>query len=457
MDRQAASGDIKWHGKTSSLLDSHAVEWINSGDENCELSSSVSAKMKSGLAQVEEQEPRLTNGDRVERLDVSVRWDPPLAVLYDLSLEERIALDSDLLRIVSAAVEDYLKQNLSDPKTVRHRVLRDAFGPQAQAIEFVRVVLEDLPVDLARDLISGISMFALGRIWDSAIGKIRNVTRRAGQIEVVPKLAIEEPAEVNPIYWQGEDDFVGFGEDLAPTDEQLSDSPLIYIRTEFDVHMLGEDIWSKFADYGSTPTPRLFKSLVYASFADLTEPVLPEEYVQVVIEDRPPRADPLFPSYFVDLTGVLGYLRTTVPDELVGALMAAGIEATRRKIRDWLSSEDLPEGAFYNTYSPKTLETLCLNYVKTKRHPRARLVVKREMFNTKFESGYHYPIDPQQPMGWTIQVISASTRFIFVIDSNATIISLEFHEAGNISTIHDADLRAPEQDSVIIPRHHRGR
>lgn len=391
----------------------------------------------------------------VDRLDISVRWHPPLAVLYELSFEEREGLESELHHLVEAAVHQFLGQYANVPGGVRYRVLRDAHGPFAQAVEFVRVVLEDLPVELAADLMSDISKIAIGAIGRTALGKLKELKRCAGNDEISPTLAIEPPADANPINAPPQDVLFDSGMDFAPTDRQLSDAPLVYIRTAFDVRSVSEDTWGRFADYGATPIPKLFHDSLYLSLDELIRDRLPLDYIEVMLEDRPPRASPLFPAFFVDLTDVLNYLRTIVPNEVVGALIAAGLAGAQRRLQTWIKSERLPAGTFHNTYSVEILELLCENYVRVKRHPRARLSVGRDSFNTRIEGGYSSPIDPATPMGWKIQVRSNVTSFEFIVDSTAKVLRLEFREAGKSSMIWGADLLTPELDGVRIPRHSR--
>lgn len=407
------------------------------------------------MGQVEEVRSKINSGDNVDRLDIGVRWDPPLTVLYDLSYEEATVLEAELYRLVESAVAEFVAQNAPAASGVRYRVQRDAHGPAAQAVEFVRVVLEDLPVELAAFLVIEIAKPPARAVGKTMLGKLRNLTRRAGTNEIAPTLEIESPREATPIDRPVEQDASDVDANFAPTDGQLDFAPLVYIRTNIDVNSVHEEVWGKFADYGASPIPEMFRELLYSSFVESADSRLPRSYFNVVIEDRPPREDALFPVFYVDLSAVLAFLRTTIPEAVVDALIAHGLISTWRKLQSWTASEQLPSKSFYNNYNAKTLELLCLNYVRLKRHPRARLSVKSERFNTRTEYGYEFPIDPEVPMGWKVEVRSRVTSFAFVVDSDATIRSLTYREAGETSKIHNADLRSPESDSVTIPRRSR--
>lgn len=235
----------------------------------------------------------------------------------------------------------------------------------------------------------------------------------------------------------------GIAPRFDPSDEQIQQSPLVYIRTDFDVRSLEQKQWAEFADYGGTPVPAMIRKTLLDSFFESAGTRLPENLVSVVTEDRPPRASPLFPAFFVDLIPIYDYLRATVSDEVVGAIVAKALSLTAGKLRLWFASKGLPESAMRDQFSGATLEALCENYVRTSSPSIGALTIFRDLFNTKLESGYWFAADPNKPMGWHIIIRSSECTFDFMVDKDADVIQLEIEEAGVRRAVSGVSIRDP--------------
>jgi hypothetical protein len=248
------------------------------------------------------------------------------------------------------------------------------------------------------------------------------------------------PVHLNPGYYP------------APSDEQLDRSPLVYLSAWLDPPRDLEGELAVFTDRRVDPLPEAFGHALVEAIEELTGVELPASSVEVVREDRPPRADGLFPVSFVDLSQVVEYLRQTFPLEVVSVLITLAVESTVKKAREKLSGKKLPEGFLRPRFSPATLELLCLNYVMIDKQAIQPCSLSREPFNTRRDAGYEYQIDDSLPMGWRIAVETSSETYNFIVDTYGQVHELDIETEGKSVRVRNASLLNPEATQSFLKR-----
>lgn len=238
----------------------------------------------------------------------------------------------------------------------------------------------------------------------------------------------------------------------APTDTQLNTALLVYVSVNIDPHRIPQKEWEGYADYRGNPLPGAFRNGLRENIERLAGTTLPNNAIEVVLEDRPPRSDGLFPSYFVDLSDAIIYLRQTVPSEVVSALVGMAVQALVTEVRSKLPGKKLPDGALNESFSPATLELLCVNYAMLDKQPGEPYTVEREPFNTKFEGGYHFAVDDTLPMGWRISVGLPDQTHQFIVDAAAHVVQLNITKGDESHQVSNASLMDPESTRAMLVR-----
>lgn len=230
----------------------------------------------------------------------------------------------------------------------------------------------------------------------------------------------------------------------TPSDGQLTNDPLVFMSVSEVLYTAESADWEGYSDYRGNPLPSAFRNALHAELEEQSGTPIPIDSLDVVLVDRPPRADGLFPTYFIDLAPVLEYLRTTVPDHLIGAIVVKALEALAPSVRQRFPGKSLPNDALRQQFSPKVLELLCSNYAKTDMGTDEQPKTGRTRFNTRSTGGYDMPIDDSLPMGWIVTVDFAEQRYMFTVDNRANIIGLLVTRGDSSRPITDANLLAPE-------------
>jgi hypothetical protein len=238
----------------------------------------------------------------------------------------------------------------------------------------------------------------------------------------------------------GTDDDFDLGYEPLPSDEQLAHSLLVYLNVWMDPDRIAESEWSSFTDYGQNPLPQAFEGALRETITRLAKVDLPGESVTARLEDRPPRADGLFPVYFVDLSSVVEFLRQTLPVEVVSALIALAVQSLAGEVRKRLPGKKIPEESLELRFNPATLKLLCVNFAVHERQIDDPYTVRIESFNTRFEAGYSFSVDDSLPMGWQISVTFPTESCIFIVKSNAQVHELKIVRREGPDQVRNANL-----------------
>jgi hypothetical protein len=230
----------------------------------------------------------------------------------------------------------------------------------------------------------------------------------------------------------------------VPSDEQISQSPLVYLNVSLEPQRVPEQVWAPFADYGHNPLPQAFEEALRETIESHTGTTLPDGSIVVRLVDRPPRADDLFPTYFVDLSQIIEFFRETFPLEVISALIDMAVQSLVIGVRSRLPGKQLPEGGLSEQFSPAVLELLCVNYAMRDRSPEEPYTLKRVPFNTRFDSGYQYPVDDSYPMGWQITVEFQDESLEFTVDAHAKVIGLTITRDHESVPVLGVNLPDPE-------------
>lgn len=238
------------------------------------------------------------------------------------------------------------------------------------------------------------------------------------------------------------EDITGFR--TAPTDEQLRKSILFTVGFDADVHLLDPSEWERFSDRHTDPVPAAFNDAILKTLGELNLYPKATSELRVEVEDRPPRADPLFARYFVDLTALAIQIANDFGIEIASGIITSLVLGAGSKMKSLVSSRKDGRFRIRESFNAATLELLCHNFVRIQRPEMHIVSVSRRTFNTRYQTGYIFPVDPELPMGWVITVDLGQEQFEFTVDGNANIHKLEIVRKNERSTMENASLKTPE-------------
>ena len=348
-------------------------------------------------SQSSQQSESLDDQQRGLRVEVLVHWSPPLTVLSDVSSDEVVALQEELRRLSLEAVRQLTREYQSDASGFRYSITKDFIGPHAQAVEALRIVLENLPTELAYSLVDDLARYAASGIAETAIGKLQALRRQAGRQSVSPTVAVKPD----------------HGIDYFPEDHEIFRSHLLYATLDPPPEMeIGSEDWERVVQAGSQLEQWYRESLTEA----MREVQIPSSLAQSIVvrkEVRPPFADPLIPAFFANLDPLVAGLLIGVGSNLATDVGKAVVRSTWNGLKRRVQNHGLPEDALRVTASKIEMESLCEALVRQVGHPRAHLLIETFGYNRQYESGYVYPLDPQSPMGWDVEVKLYAGSWIF--------------------------------------------
>lgn len=230
----------------------------------------------------------------------------------------------------------------------------------------------------------------------------------------------------------------------APTDEQIRDSILFIVGFQADVHRLEPADWERFADRSSDPVPGTFEDALLQTLAELGIQTSAESQPRVEVEDRPPRATPLFARYFVDLTALASQLVSDFGVQVASGVFISLIFNVGSKMKPLIGGGGDDRLQIREYFNVNTMEVLCENFVRIHRPNAPISGIAHRAFNTRYEGGYTTRVSPELPMGWIITVDLKDEQFEFTVDGNANIHKLEIIQNSERFTMENASLKSPD-------------
>lgn len=228
----------------------------------------------------------------------------------------------------------------------------------------------------------------------------------------------------------------------APTDRQIENNLIFTLGVSADVHLLEPTDWNVYADRRTDPIPSAFQTAIDEAILKL--PVSSGAHLAVVVENRPPHADPLFARYFVDLTPIFIELSRELPSHVIGALISNLIDRVTARVENLVKSNNLEQIRIEDTFSVQTLKILSENFVHFHRPSGQITNTTLKPWNHYVQHGYIILVDHSLPYGWTITVLTEGEQFEFIVDYSANVHHLSItNDTGKIDVAH-ASLKSPE-------------